>query len=75
VKFHIIVPDMDRTELIKKIEEAAAALGVSPSTVGERAGQGGMFYQRLKDGRRTWPETAAKVVDRLDSLVRAGGAQ
>ena len=34
---------------------------ISPSTVGERAGQGGRFYQRMPDGRRLWPETAEKV--------------
>ena len=55
---------MDTTSsLISDIERAAAALAISPSTVGERAGQGGRFYQRLKDGARVWPETAQKVRD------------
>lgn len=44
-----------------EMEAAAARLGIEPSTLGERAGQGGRFYSRLKDGKRVWPETAAKV--------------
>ena len=52
---------MDTSSLISDIERAAAALGVSPSTIGERAGQGGRFYARLKEGARVWPETAQKV--------------
>lgn len=47
--------------LIREIEAAAADFDMAPSTVGERAGQGGHFYRRLKDGRRFWPETADKV--------------
>lgn len=53
--------DTQNTPLVDLIEVAAAALGVAPSTVGERAGQGGRFYARLKDGRRCWPETDAAV--------------
>lgn len=53
---------MDNTSnLITEIEQAAARLNVAPSTIGERAGQGGRFYTRLKSGARIWPETAAKV--------------
>lgn len=48
-------------ELASEIEAAAASLGISPSTIGARAGQGGRFYIRLKDGKRVWPETASKV--------------
>lgn len=62
---------MDRAELIQKIEAKAAALGVAPSTIGERAGQGGKFYDRLKAGCRFWPETAAKVVARLEQMDAA----
>lgn len=47
--------------LISEIEQAASALKLAPSTVAERAGQGGRFYQRLKDGKRCWPDTAQKV--------------
>lgn len=49
------------TELITEIEAAAARLGLAPSTVTERAGQGGRFYARLKSGARCWPDTAQKV--------------
>ena len=48
-------------QLAREIEAAAAQLGIEPSTVGERAGQGGRFYARLVDNKRVWPETAAKV--------------
>jgi hypothetical protein len=54
--------------LLAEIEAVAAELGISPSTVGERAGQGGRFYSRLKAGKRVWPDTAAKVRERLASL-------
>jgi len=56
-----------QTSLIAEIEAAASALGIAPSTVGERAGQGGRFYARLKEGRRAWPETA----ERVRSWIRA----
>lgn len=52
--------------LIREIETAALDLGIAPSTVGERAGQGGHFYLRLKAGCRVWPETAAKVRHWID---------
>ncbi len=44
-----------------EMEAAAARIGIEPSTLGERAGQGGRFYARLVAGKRVWPETAAKV--------------
>lgn len=54
--------------LIAEIEATAASLGIAPSTVGERAGQGGRFYARLCAGRRVWPETAAAVRERLAQM-------
>jgi hypothetical protein len=51
-----------------QIEAAAVRLGMSPSTVGERVGQGGKFYSRLCAGKRVWPETAAKVRERLAEI-------
>ena len=47
--------------LVSEIETYARRSGISPSTVGERAGQGGLFYRRLKEGRRAWPDTIEKV--------------
>lgn len=47
--------------LIAEMEAAASRIGIEPSTLGERAGQGGRFYARLKEGKRVWPETAEKV--------------
>jgi hypothetical protein len=47
--------------LIEDMEAASVVLRLSPSTIGERAGQGGRFYARLKSGARVWPETAAQV--------------
>lgn len=53
---------MSTTETLKaEIEATAEKLGIAPSTVGKRAGQGGQFYQRLCDGKRVWPETADAV--------------
>lgn len=61
------------SNLITEIENAAARLNVAPSTIGERAGQGGRFYIRLKEGARVWPETAQKVRDWI--ATNAGGEQ
>lgn len=57
--------------LAAEIEAAAAALGISVSTVSERAGQGGMFYARIKAGKRVWPETIAKVRGKLAEMQSA----
>lgn len=66
---------MNTTEQLKaEIEAAAVALGVAPSTVGERAGQGGRFYARLCEGRRVWPETAEAVRMRIASMLDPSGA-
>lgn len=66
---------MDTQTLIAKIEATATILGIAPSTVGERAGQGGHFYSRLKSGARVWPETAARVLDRLAQMSSQSGPQ
>lgn len=52
---------MDTKKLLSEIEEFAERVGCAPSVVGRKAGQGGRFYARLKEGRRCWPETAEKV--------------
>lgn len=52
-----------------EIEAAASRLGIAPSTVGERAGQGGKFYERLCDNKRVWPETAQKVRERIAQML------
>ena len=57
-----------------EIEATASKLGISPSTVGERAGQGGRFYHRLCLGARVWPETADKVRQRLAEMTSESGA-
>lgn len=65
---------MNTTEQLRaEIEAAAAALGVAPSTVGERAGQGGRFYARLCEGKRVWPETAETVRLRIASMLDPSG--
>lgn len=61
-------------DLASEIETAAASLGISPSTLGARAGQGGRFYVRLKDGKRVWPETAAKVREWIAAHIGASVA-
>ena len=61
---------MNSTEQLRaEIEATAKALGLAPSTVGERAGQGGKFYARLCEGRRVWPETAEAVRQRMGEMV------
>lgn len=62
-------------ELLKKIDAASAKLGIKPSTVGERAGQGGQFYARLTRGCRIWPETFDRVVERVDQMLKEHAAQ
>lgn len=59
---------IDAQTLRQEIEATAEALGLSPSTIGERAGQGGQFYRRLCDGKRVWPDTAATVLERLKQM-------
>lgn len=61
---------MNTTEHLKtEIEAAADALGIAPSTVGQRAGQGGKFYDRLCAGKRVWPETAESVRERIAEML------
>jgi hypothetical protein len=60
-------------KLADDIEATAARVGMSPSTVGERAGQGGKFYTRLRSGCRVWPETAEKVRERLRAIEALSG--
>ena len=55
-------------QLVSEIEAVADLLGISASTVGERAGQGGQFYARLKAGKRAWPETIQTVRHRLAAM-------
>ena len=59
---------MTSEQLRIEIKATADALGIAPSTVGERAGQGGRFYTRLCEGRRVWPETAAAVMKKIDEM-------
>lgn len=64
---------MSTTEQLKQeIEEAALSLGLSPSTVGQRAGQGGHFYARLCAGKRVWPETVDAVRAKIADLTKHG---
>ena len=44
-----------------ELEEYARRAGISVSTLGRLAGQGGDFYQRISRGCRVWPETSEKV--------------
>lgn len=58
-------------QIKQEIEAAAAVLGIAPSTLGQRVGQGGRFYARLCDGHRIWPHTAEVVRSRIADMVRA----
>lgn len=59
----------DAQKLKEEIERAASTLGIAPSTLGERIGQGGQFYSRLCKGHRVWPETAEKARARISALI------
>ena len=63
----------DTDNLISEIEATAWVLGLSPSTIAERAGQGGKFYARLTAGKRSWPETVAKVRASLEAQLSHAG--
>lgn len=58
---HYLLGMSDAHSLLGEMEAAAAELGVSVSTLGRLAGQGGKFHERLRNGRRVWPETIEKV--------------
>ena len=58
----------DTDKLILEIETTAAELGIAPSTLTARVGQGGMFYDRLVSGKRAWPETIQRVRARMLEL-------
>jgi hypothetical protein len=51
----------DTTSLRSEIEAYCRAARISPATLGSRAGQGGHFYKRLVEGKRSWPETVEAV--------------
>ena len=55
--------------LVAEIEACAKILGISTSTVTDRAGQGGRFYARLVAGKRAWPETIEAVRTRMTAMV------
>lgn len=57
--------------LVAEMEAAAKVLGIEPSTLGERAGQGGRFFARLKEGKRAWPETVQKVREKIAEMTEA----
>lgn len=61
--------------LLRDIEVAAHSLGITPSTLSRQVGQGGKFYDRIKAGRRVWPETATKVREKIADLTREHAAQ
>lgn len=55
-------------QLMAEIEATASALGIRKTTVGRKIGQGGMFYARLKNGKRFWPETAETAISKMQQL-------
>jgi len=59
------------SHIIAAIEAKADETGLAPSTVGERTGQGGQFYARLKKGSRVWPETAQSVMEKISQISKA----
>ena len=74
--YHIIIPLMTEADKLKQeIEDCAAKLGIAPSTLGEKIGQGGRFYARLSRGHRVWPETAEKARKRMSDLLAPSGCE
>ena len=59
----------DTQKLALEIEAVAEVHNIAPSTVGERAGQGGQFYSRIKAGKRAWPETIQAVRAKLANMA------
>lgn len=55
--------------LADEMQAAASGLGISITTMGARVGQGGKFYERLRSGKRVWPETVEKVRSKMRDLV------
>jgi uncharacterized protein (UPF0212 family) len=51
----------DIHNLIREMEACSEALGLSLTTIGRKVGQDGLFYARLKAGKRAWPETVEKA--------------
>ena len=47
--------------LLSEIEVFIAAHGLADSTFGQRALRDKHFVRQLREGRRVWPETEAKV--------------
>ena len=64
------------TQLIAAIEAKSEATGYSTTTICRMCGLGGDGLQRLKDGKRMWPDTAAKAMAALEGIEkkRAGAA-
>ncbi len=61
-----------RSEFREHIEWGAEKLGMSPSTLCRKAGQGGHFYRRLCDGKGFLTDTEDKVREFIDREVVEG---
>ena len=57
--------------LVDLIEAAASAMNLAPSTLGEKLGQGGRFYSRIKAGCGVLPKTEASVRQKLVAMMKA----
>lgn len=60
---------MDTLQLIKKIEQASAVLGVSPATITSRAVSNSRLYERLKNPRMRGGYCSPQVAERLSAWI------
>lgn len=65
-----MVPDMD-TKLLPDIERFMAATGMAATRFSQDALGDRHFVKQLRNGRRVWPETAAKVREFMAAHKRA----
>lgn len=52
-----------RCDLLKDIEKFMRASGIGPHRFGILAARNGRLVERLREGRRIWPETEQQVRD------------
>lgn len=56
---------------LREIEAYCREAGIEKSTFGRLAGQGGLYYSNLSDGKQVWPST----VDAVRAYMEANPAK
>lgn len=65
----------DTASMIAAIDAAAKRWGVAVSTASQLAARDRFFRDRLAKGGRFWPETAEKVMQRIEEQDRKRGVE